>query len=78
MRLISIYRGSSERLRAVVITMSATILSMLPIAIDFSHRTTQSSMAVAIIGGLLVSTTLTLFVVPMVFHRYLGRRHGHA
>ncbi len=77
-RLISIYRGSSERLRAVVITMSATILSMLPIAIDFSHRTTQSSMAVAIIGGLLVSTTLTLFVVPMVFHRYLGRRHGHA
>jgi multidrug efflux pump subunit AcrB len=76
--LISIYRGTSERLRAVVITMSATILSMLPVALDFSGRTTQSSMASAIIGGLFVSTTLTLFVVPMVFYRYLRRRHGRA
>jgi hydrophobic/amphiphilic exporter-1 (mainly G- bacteria), HAE1 family len=72
--LVSIYRGTSERLRAVVITMSATILTMLPIALDFSRRTTQSSMAVAIIGGLLVSTTLTLFAVPMVFYRYLRGR----
>jgi multidrug efflux pump subunit AcrB len=72
--LVSIYRGTSERLRAVVITMSATILSMLPVALDLSRKTTQSSMAVAIIGGLLVSTTLTLFVVPMVFYRYLKGR----
>jgi multidrug efflux pump subunit AcrB len=76
--LVSIYRGTSERLRAVTITMSATILSMLPIALDFSQRTTQSSMAVAIIGGLFVSTTLTLFVVPMVFFRYLRRRGGRS
>jgi multidrug efflux pump subunit AcrB len=76
--LVSIYRGTSERLRAVTITMSATILSMLPIALDFSQRTTQSSMAVAIIGGLFVSTTLTLFVVPMVFYRYLRGRHDSA
>jgi HAE1 family hydrophobic/amphiphilic exporter-1 len=75
-RLISIYRGTSERLRAVTITTSATILSMLPVALDLSRRTTQSSMAVAIIGGLFVSTTLTLFVAPMVFFRYL--RRGHA
>jgi multidrug efflux pump subunit AcrB len=72
--LVSIYRGTSERLRAIVITMSATILSMLPIALDLSRRTTQSSMAIAIIGGLLVSTTLTLFVVPIVFYRVLRPR----
>lgn len=73
--LASIYRGTSERLRAIVITMSATMLSMLPLALDLSRRTTQGSMAVAIIGGLLVSTTLTLFAAPMVFYRYLRSRH---
>jgi multidrug efflux pump subunit AcrB len=30
-------------------------------------------MAVAIIGGLLVSTPLTLFALPIVFYRYLRR-----
>lgn len=71
--LVSIYRGTSDRVRPIVITMLTTVLSMAPVAVDFSGRSTQSSMAVAVIGGLFVSTTLTLFVAPRVFASYLGR-----
>lgn len=70
--LASIYRGTSGRVRPIVITMLTTVLSMAPVALDFSGRSTQSSMAIAIIGGLFVSTTLTLFVAPRVFAAYLG------
>ena len=70
--LASIYRGTSDRVRPIVITMLTTVLSMAPVALDFSGRSTQSSMAIAVIGGLFVSTTLTLFVAPRVFAAYLG------
>ncbi|MCX7040070.1 MAG: efflux RND transporter permease subunit, partial [Spirochaetes bacterium] len=72
--LIAVYRGTSERLRPILITMLTTVTALVPIALDASGTSTQSSMAVAIIGGLFVSTALTLFAAPMMFHRYLGRR----
>jgi multidrug efflux pump subunit AcrB len=48
----------------------------VPIAADTSQTSTQSSMAVAVIGGLFVSTTLTLFLIPQLFYLYLRRRRG--
>ena len=72
--LIAVYRGTSERLRPILITMLTTVTALVPIALDASGTSTQSSMAIAIIGGLFVSTALTLFAAPMIFHRYLGRR----
>jgi multidrug efflux pump subunit AcrB len=72
--LVAIYRGTSERLRPILITMLTTVTALVPIALDASGTSTQASMAVAIIGGLFVSTTLTLFAAPMMFYRFLGRR----
>jgi HAE1 family hydrophobic/amphiphilic exporter-1 len=74
--LIAIYRGTSERLRPILITMLTTVMALVPIAVDTSQTSTQSSMAVAVIGGLFVSTTLTLFVIPQLFYLYLRRRRG--
>lgn len=56
------------RLRPILMTSSAMILGMLPIALEFGAATEfRSPMGVVVVGGLLSSTLLTLFVVPVVF-----------
>lgn len=73
----AVYQGTSDRMRPILITMLITVLSLLPIAIDLSHTSAESGMAVAIIGGLFVSTILTLFVLPRLFIAYLSGRGRH-
>ncbi|RPJ08734.1 MAG: efflux RND transporter permease subunit, partial [Spirochaetaceae bacterium] len=72
--IYSIYRGSSERLKAISITVLTTVMALVPIAIDPFQRSSQSSMSVAILGGLFLSTILSLFVIPQVFMRYFRRK----
>ena len=56
------------RLRPILMTTSATILGMLPIALGFGEGAElRAPMAVAIIGGLVTSTVLSLVVVPVVY-----------
>jgi len=56
------------RLRPILMTASAAILGMLPIAIGLGKGSEiQAPMATAVIGGLITSTALTLFVVPTVY-----------
>ncbi len=66
----AIYRGSSQRLKPILMTMLTTTTALLPIAVDPSGTSTQSGMAAAIIGGLLLSTMLTLFTTPLIFSAY--------
>jgi multidrug efflux pump subunit AcrB len=66
----AVYQGTSDRMRPIIITMLITVLSLLPIAVDVSRTSSESGMAVAIIGGLFVSTVLTLFVLPRLFIIY--------
>jgi len=71
----AVFRGSAERLRPILMTMLTTVAALLPVAVDPWHRSAQSSMASAVMGGLFVSTLLTLFVIPVVFlHRQKRRR----
>jgi HAE1 family hydrophobic/amphiphilic exporter-1 len=56
------------RLRPILMTASAATLGMLPIALGFGKGSEiQGPMATAVIGGLITSTALTLFVVPTVY-----------
>jgi multidrug efflux pump subunit AcrB len=56
------------RLRPILMTTSATILGMLPIALGFGEGAElRAPMAVAIIGGLFTSTVLSLVVVPVLY-----------
>ena len=56
------------RLRPILMTAASTILGMLPIALGFgAGAELRSPMAVAIIGGLLTSTALSLVVVPVLY-----------
>jgi len=56
------------RLRPILMTSFATIAAALPLALAFGPGAElRAPMAIAVIGGVLVSTLLTLFVVPCVY-----------
>lgn len=64
----AIIEAGRERLRPILMTSFALIAGMLPIAIGLNEASRQrTSMGVAIIGGLISSTILTLVVVPAAF-----------
>jgi HAE1 family hydrophobic/amphiphilic exporter-1 len=64
----AVLEASPTRLRPILMTASATILGMLPIALGIGEGAEiQAPMATAVIGGLITSTVLTLFVVPIVY-----------
>jgi multidrug efflux pump subunit AcrB len=80
-RLTALLESGHKRARPIVMTTVAMIAGMLPVAIgvhgDSSFR---APMAVAVIGGLLTSTLLTLVIVPAAFtvvddiERWVGPR----
>jgi HAE1 family hydrophobic/amphiphilic exporter-1 len=56
------------RLRPVLMTSAATIAAAMPLALSLGPGAElRAPMAIAVIGGILVSTLLTLFVVPCVY-----------
>lgn len=64
----AIIRGAVTRLRPVLLTALTTILGMLPMAVaGGSGAEFGSPMAVAVVGGLVATTVLTLFVIPIVY-----------
>jgi HAE1 family hydrophobic/amphiphilic exporter-1 len=56
------------RLRPILMTASAVVIGILPVALAMSEGgETRAPMAVAVIGGMISSTLLTLLVVPVVY-----------
>lgn len=68
-------RGAEERLVPILMTASATALALLPIVIggDRPGHEIEHPMAVVILGGLVSSTMLNLFVMPVLCQRFAGR-----
>jgi hydrophobic/amphiphilic exporter-1 (mainly G- bacteria), HAE1 family len=64
----AVLTAGPTRLRPILMTASATILGMLPIALALGKGSeVQAPMATAVIGGLATSTVLTLLVVPVAY-----------
>ena len=64
----AVVEASTQRLRPILMTSLATVLGVLPIAMAFgSASTSRIPMGVAIIGGLIFSLFLTLFVIPAIY-----------
>lgn len=64
----AVLTASPTRLRPILMTSSAAILGMVPLALGIGKGSeTQAPLATAVIGGLTTSTLLTLFVVPVVY-----------
>jgi HAE1 family hydrophobic/amphiphilic exporter-1 len=64
----ALLEAGPTRLRPILMTTCAMVGGMLPTALALSQGSeTRSPMAIAVIGGLLLSTLLTLIVIPVVF-----------
>jgi len=72
-----VLRGAKERVSPILMTASATGLALLPLVIsgDKPGQEIEHPMAVVILGGLVTSTLLNLFVMPVLYLRLgAGRR----
>jgi CzcA family heavy metal efflux pump len=69
-----IIRGAVERLSPIMMTALATGLALVPLAVagDIPGHEVEHPMAVVILGGLITSTLLNLFIVP-VLYMHFGR-----
>src|SRR2546426_7384366 len=64
----AVVKASRTRLRPILMTSLATVAGLLPMALGLgTGGETNAPLARAVIGGLLVSTTLTLFLLPTLF-----------
>jgi multidrug efflux pump subunit AcrB len=64
----AIRKAGPRRLRPILMTSGAMVLGMLPTAVGRGMGSEfRSPMAIAVIGGVITSTLLTLWVVPVVF-----------
>jgi multidrug efflux pump subunit AcrB len=62
---LAVYKGALDRFRPVLISALTTVFGLTPLL--FSPGASQRSMAVAMLGGLTVSTLLSIFILPSVF-----------
>jgi len=59
--------GGRTRLKPILMTSIATVLGLIPMAMGLGGEKTQAPLAIAVIGGLSLSTLLTLFFVPTLY-----------
>jgi multidrug efflux pump subunit AcrB len=65
---VAMRKAGPRRLRPILMTSAAMVLGMLPTALGRGMGSEfRSPMAIAVIGGVVTSTMLTLWVVPVVF-----------
>lgn len=71
----AIHLAGKMRLRPILMTTVTTVLGLLPLALGIGQGAElQQPMAVAIIGGISVSTLLTLFVLPLLYVIFSGKK----
>ncbi|KRG85399.1 MULTISPECIES: efflux RND transporter permease subunit [Stenotrophomonas] len=64
----ALVEGARSRLRPIMMTTLCAVFGFLPLALAFGEGAeVRSPMAITVIGGLLVSTLLTLLVIPVVY-----------
>jgi HAE1 family hydrophobic/amphiphilic exporter-1/multidrug efflux pump len=74
-KLKATIEAATQRLRPILMTSLATALGALPIALSIgAAATSRIPLGVVIVGGILISLLLTLFIIPAVY-TYLSRAH---
>ena len=64
----SIHTASVQRLRPILMTSISTILGLIPLVYASGEGAQgRIAMGIAVVGGMLVSTLLTLFIVPAMY-----------
>ncbi|HMT36496.1 MAG TPA: efflux RND transporter permease subunit, partial [Chitinophagaceae bacterium] len=74
----AIQAAAEARLRPILMTSIATALGAMPIALALgAGAKSRMGMGIVIVGGILFSLTLTLFVIPAIYS-YLSKDTKHA
>jgi multidrug efflux pump len=74
----AVMQAAIARMRPILMTSLATMLGALPIALALGAGSkSRMGMGIVIIGGLLLSMMLTLFVIPAIY-TYLVKEKAHA
>ncbi len=75
-KLEALREASTQRLRPILMTSFSTILGILPLAFASGEGANgRIAMGVAVVGGMLVSTFLTMFIVPGMYMIISTNRH---
>ena len=74
----TVIQGSADRLNPILMTALTSALALVSLVFngDKAGNEIQSPMAVVILGGLLTSTLLNIYVMPVVYEWFAGRRNG--
>ena len=74
----SILDGSRDRLNPILMTALTSALALIPMVINGSQsgNEIQSPMAVVVLGGLLTSTLLNVYVIPIVYEMIHAKKHS--
>lgn len=65
----AVKQAAQQRIRPIMMTTLTTILAMLPMCFGFGEGASlRSPMALAVIGGLVTSTIMSLVVIPCVYY----------
>lgn len=71
----AIMQAAEARFRPILMTTMATVLGALPIALALgAGAESRKSMGIVVIGGLLFSLALTLFVIPAMYYMLSGKK----
>ncbi len=74
-RMEAVIQASEERVRPILMTSMATTLGVLPLAVSFLGASgSRIPMGTVIIGGLLFSLVLTLFIIPALY-TYISKKN---
>ena len=73
----AVVTAGRSRLRPILMTTLTTILALLPMTFGFGEGASlRSPMAIAVIGGLVTSTVMSLMVIPCVYYVFEKMKRG--
>jgi HAE1 family hydrophobic/amphiphilic exporter-1 len=75
----AVIQSAHTRFRPIIMTTCAMVFGMLPLSLGFAEGGEwRQAMGTVIIGGLISSLILTLFLVPMIYNSWIGWEERHA
>ena len=76
-KMDAILHASQQRLRPILMTSLATSLGALPIALGLgASSTSRVPLGIVVVGGILFSLILTLFIIPAIYTYLSGKHKG--
>ena len=67
-KMLAIRDAALQRLRPILMTSASTVLGLIPLAFATGEGANQRiAMGTAVVGGMLISTFLTMFIVPAIY-----------